>query len=42
MEKLGMISCWYDDKGFGFILLKIGGEEVFLYIFVFCGDCCFC
>lgn len=38
MEKPGMISRWYDDKGFGFILPKTGGEEVFLHISAFRGD----
>ncbi|EOQ79762.1 hypothetical protein K652_14962 [Pseudomonas aeruginosa VRFPA02] len=38
MEKPGMISRWYDDKGFGFILPKSGGEEVFLHISAFRGD----
>lgn len=33
-----MISRWYDDKGFGFILPKTGGEEVFLHISAFRGD----
>lgn len=38
MEKPGMISRWYDDKGFGFILPKTGGKEVFLHISAFRGD----
>ncbi|MBG3905837.1 DUF1294 domain-containing protein [Pseudomonas aeruginosa] len=38
MEKPGMISRWYDDKGFGFIQPKAGGEEIFLHISAFRGD----
>ena len=37
MEKPGMISRWYDDKGFGFILPKTGGGS-FLHISAFRGD----
>lgn len=38
METPGVISHWNDDKGFGFIRPKTGGNEVFLHISVFQGD----
>lgn len=38
METRGEISRWNDDKGFGFIRPKAGGEEVFLHISAFVGD----
>ena len=35
MRYQGRITRWNDDRGYGFILPNLGGEEVFLHIKAF-------